>query len=491
MSKATKVLATGMKVLGGAKMPTYTLEFLTNSSKHEVGTFSTIVVPYIELGRDKNCGIRFGDDTQTVSRKHAAIERTSEGVLLINLSVTNQTLINGKPVKRQFYLNNGDEIQLSLEGPKIRYNSTDNGSAKIGMTQRMGLVMDQAIKPYKTFAIALLALLLFAISGGGYTIYALNNDLGKASGQIETLSVTLKGQNGVIDSIKTNNNSIILKNTRKLDSINTKYNKELDVIKRENIIELNKIKKVVTPNLSEIEKEAVFYIEASSVSVKYKGEEKIMELNFNGSGFILNDGKFVTARHIIQPWRYLSEKSKEIMFLLNALEQDGAILNIQFRVRSTKGDYSINSSQFIFNDKKDEVAREIIDGNEIKMKYANLDNTDWAYSVISEKSSLYALPEISKELKALTPIITAGFSYGAGSGNRGSVSPVLGKANVGKDGLEGGMILLTNRPFGPGNSGGPAFIINEKGNYVVVGIVSATMGSELGLLVPIYEIYKK
>jgi len=184
MSKATQALATGMRVIGGAKMPAYTLEFLTDSIKHKSGTHTTIVVPYIELGRDKKCAVKFGEDTSTVSRKHAAIERTKDGVLLKNLSVTNQTLINGKPVKRQFYLNNGDEIQLSLEGPKLRYNSTDNGTAKIGMTQRMGLVMDQAIKPYKTFAISMLAVLLLAIAGGGYTIYGLNNDLSKTTNDL-------------------------------------------------------------------------------------------------------------------------------------------------------------------------------------------------------------------------------------------------------------------------------------------------------------------
>ena len=125
----------------------------------------------------------------------------------------------------------------------------------------------------------------------------------------------------------------------------------------------------------------------------------------------------------------------------------------------------------------DEDYKEVYEGKEIKMKFAKLDNTDWAYAEISDRSTLIAYPDMSKKLKALTPIITAGYSYGAGSGNNGTVSPVFGKASVGKNGLEGGMILLTNRPFGQGNSGGAAFIVNKNGNYVVVGIVSATMGS--------------
>ena len=490
MSNATKALATGMKVLGGAKMPAYTLEFLTNSNKHKSGTHTTIVVPYIELGRDKKCAVSFGDDQATVSRQHASIERTPDGVLLKNLSVTNQTLINGKPVKRQFYLNNGDEVQLSLEGPKMRYNSTDSGTAKIGMTQRMGLVMDQAIKPYKAFALSLLVVLLLAISGGGYTIYELNNNLGDAEGKIANLSTSLIGQKGLIDSIKTNNNSIIEKNTARLDSINSQYQKDLVQLKKDNKKELDRIKKAVTPNLSINEKDAVYYIESSSVKVKFNGKEESFDLPFSGSGFILSDGKFVTARHIVQPWRYLRDDSGEVLFLLNMLEQSGAELDIQFHMRSTKGDYTINSSQFVVNDKNDKVHTEIIDGKEYRMKYASLDNTDWAYADISDKSTLTAYPETSVKLKALTPIITAGYSYRAGSGHKGTVSPIMGKASVGKDGLEGGMILLTNRPFGQGNSGGPAFIVNKNGKYVVVGIVSATFGSELGLLVPISEIYK-
>ncbi|WP_372793714.1 FHA domain-containing protein [Lutibacter sp.] len=490
MSKATKALVTGMRVLGGAKMPTYTIEFLTDSLKHKKGTHTTIVVPYIELGRDKNCAIYFGDDNETVSRKHAAIERTTDGVLLKNLSVTNQTLINGNPVKRQFYLNNGDEFQLSLEGPKMRYNATDSGSAKIGMTQRMGLVMNQAIRPYKTFAISLLAVLLLAISGGGYTIYGLTNDLGKATDKLSNLSSALKGQNGVIDSIKTNNNAIILKNTKKLDSINIKYKKELDDIKKKNNQELNKIKKAVAPNLSKAEKDAIYYIQASYVNVAYKGEKEKVELNFSGSGFLLNDGKFVTARHIVQPWRYLNDNSEKIMYLLNMLEQNGAKLEIEFNVRSTKGDYTISSSYFVFNDHKDELIDEIIDGQDIKLKYASIDNTDWAYAEIKEKATLIASKERAEKLNALTTIITAGYPFSVGAGFSGNVSPIIGKASVGKDGLEGGMILLTDTSIQKGNSGGPAFIVNEKGNYAVIGIISAIVGSELGMLVPISEIYK-
>jgi hypothetical protein len=42
-------------------------------------------------------------------------------VNILNLSATNQTLVNGRPVLREWPLNNGDEIQLSADGPRLRF----------------------------------------------------------------------------------------------------------------------------------------------------------------------------------------------------------------------------------------------------------------------------------------------------------------------------------------------------------------------------------
>jgi len=163
-AKVTKALTTGMKVLGGGNVSAYTLEHLSNSKKHPAGSFETIIIPYIELGRDGSNAVNFGDDMATVSRKHAAIERKGDNVVIKNLSTS-----NGRPVKAEYFLNNGDEIQLSMEGPRLRFNRSATGTAKMGVTKRMNLVMQQAVRPYRA-AVAGLAALIIVITGVGGTL---------------------------------------------------------------------------------------------------------------------------------------------------------------------------------------------------------------------------------------------------------------------------------------------------------------------------------
>jgi DNA-binding winged helix-turn-helix (wHTH) protein len=49
-----------------------------------------------------------------VSRRHAKIERTTDGFLLTDLSSKNGTFLNGKEVKEPKVLQDGDEIQIAL-----------------------------------------------------------------------------------------------------------------------------------------------------------------------------------------------------------------------------------------------------------------------------------------------------------------------------------------------------------------------------------------
>ncbi|HUC05333.1 MAG TPA: DUF3662 and FHA domain-containing protein [Acidimicrobiales bacterium] len=61
------------------------------------------------IGRLPECGIVLHDSN--VSRQHAEVRRTGEGVLLTDLGSTNGTRVNGQPVREQ-YLANGDEVQV-------------------------------------------------------------------------------------------------------------------------------------------------------------------------------------------------------------------------------------------------------------------------------------------------------------------------------------------------------------------------------------------
>lgn len=125
---------------GGRKY--YILEHKVSSKYHKQGESQEIIVDTIELGRDSRCQVRFDESFSTVSRRHAAIVKDGDNWKLVQLSSTNTTFLNGKPVKDEWYLQNGDEIQLSLNGPKMGFiiptgNKATVGS--IGLTRRLSL----------------------------------------------------------------------------------------------------------------------------------------------------------------------------------------------------------------------------------------------------------------------------------------------------------------------------------------------------------------
>ncbi len=90
--------------------------------------------------------------------------------------------------------------------------------------------------------------------------------------------------------------------------------------------------------------------------------------------------------------------------------------------------------------------------------------------------------------KVGTPVHILGFSYGQNLQGR-TPNPLYSDSKIAKDGLTEGLIILTDRNFGPGNSGGPVFFFDTEANtYKVIGIVSAGIGSEIGIIVPISQI---
>ncbi len=74
------------------------------------------------IGRDANCEVPVIN--RQVSRKHARLTRTSEGVLLEDLSSKNGTHRNGKTVTGPVLLKDGDIVQIAL-AQKFVYLSAD------------------------------------------------------------------------------------------------------------------------------------------------------------------------------------------------------------------------------------------------------------------------------------------------------------------------------------------------------------------------------
>ena len=166
-------------IFNGSGRTYYILEHKTNSKYHSAGESQKIIIDQVELGRDSSCQVRFDESFETVSRKHCAIVRDGQNWQLVHLSTSNPTLVNGRPIQGTYYLQSGDEIQLSVNGPRLGFIQPQGKQAltsSIKLTERMNLFRQQALRPYRRAIWALSALLFLAIIGFGAWNYKLSLD---------------------------------------------------------------------------------------------------------------------------------------------------------------------------------------------------------------------------------------------------------------------------------------------------------------------------
>lgn len=166
-------------IFNGSGRTYYILEHKTTSKYHSAGESQKIIIDQIEIGRDASCQVRYDESFDTVSRKHAAIVRDGNNWQLVHLSTSNPTLVNGRPIQGSYYLQSGDEIQLSVNGPRLGFiqpQGKQGLTSSIKLTERMNLFRQQALRPYRRAIWALSALLLLVILGFGAWNYKLSLD---------------------------------------------------------------------------------------------------------------------------------------------------------------------------------------------------------------------------------------------------------------------------------------------------------------------------
>jgi len=166
-------------IFNGSGRTYYILEHKTSSKYHSAGESQKIIIDQIEIGRDASCQVRYDESFDTVSRKHAAIVRDGNNWQLVHLSTSNPTLVNGRPIQGSYYLQSGDEIQFSVNGPRLGFIQPQGKQAltsSIKLPERMNLFRQQALRPYRRAIWALSALLLLAILGFGAWNYKLSLD---------------------------------------------------------------------------------------------------------------------------------------------------------------------------------------------------------------------------------------------------------------------------------------------------------------------------
>lgn len=172
----------------------YILEHKTPSKYHNVGESQKIIIDQIVMGRAGSCQVRWEDtsDFEMVSRKHAAIEREGDNWVLIHLSTSNPTIINGtkrlsQPNER-YYLQSGDEIQLAQNGPRMLFivpQGKQGLTSSIKLTERMNLFRQQALRPYRIALWSLLALILLTILGFGIWNWNLQSQIDQQQKEAE------------------------------------------------------------------------------------------------------------------------------------------------------------------------------------------------------------------------------------------------------------------------------------------------------------------
>ena len=168
----------GMNSLINGSTNYYVLEHKVSSKYHKAGDAQEIIVDYIEMGRERDCAVRFDETFKTVSRRHAAIVKDGNNWKLVQLSKTNSTFLNGKKITNEWYLQSSDEIQLSVNGPKLGFvvpNATNK--SQLNLAKRLMLFKEQALRPYRTLLI-IIGVILFLIIGCGvsYGMYMNNKN---------------------------------------------------------------------------------------------------------------------------------------------------------------------------------------------------------------------------------------------------------------------------------------------------------------------------
>lgn len=442
----------------------FILEHKDASKYHKAGESQKIIIDQIELGRDNACQVRFDDDTfPTVSRKHAAIVKDGDRWKLIQLSQVNSTFLNGKPVTTEWYLENGDEIQLSVGGPRMGFivpAGKQSLVSSIKMTERLELFRKQALRPYKT-AIACMFMLLVTLSCvGGYVIW-------EQSGSIKTLLSMTETQHKMLEDAKKQYVKDSIEWAKKINNVDEKAGRRPAPIDPD--VPLAKAINAMKPSV---------YAVKTTVFVEVNGKVE-KQKSFIGTGFLTTDGSFITARHCVEPWLF-DKKLNPVYAVSMASEGMVKIYAIINAINSNGDAFEINSNNFTIDSSYDSESKVDVEvGGEmcsLETKWAfgteaSLGN-DWASCRVGKHGRIKVDRAMSSNLKTGTTMHVLGFPMGNGinDGNN-TIEPIYNRLSVVRDGLTKARCIMVNQGVDHGNSGGPVFIM-KNGQLYVVGIVS-------------------
>ena len=525
-------------LMGGSHKQYYMLEYRTSSKYHHTGEIQKIIVDQIEIGRDPRCQIRFDDSFTSVSRRHAAIVRDGSAWKLVHLSKTNPTLLNGRPVADEWYLQNGDEIQLSSNGPRLGFivPQGDRSMIKnINFTERFSLFRQQALRPYKQMVAWGSVLFLLVIAGlvswgvishrqytettnkQGETIAQQGEALDSASIKIKEAEEAARKAQEEAERAKRNAGYAAGQAKEAKETADDAYDIANDANARANSTpatasgssstvtapahEGNPASQPVASSgfssgMTTLEScfPYIYYIQLDKIErTDKRGRVEQFDIirRWAGTGFMLEDGRFVTSRRIIEQWVFQDNGNwlnEELYPLNKAICNDERVV-AYFTAHAANGSsLTFTSEDFIVDRSADKttVLRGPLGGLVRGARIYTAPETggkDWAYMQTSQRSGLKFAPDKSRLMGRGVDLTILGFPGEVGISS--ASGPVFGNAKTAGSGLTRGDILTTNTSFEVGGSGAPVFALSENGEYEVIGVVSNVTEGQRGIVVPI------
>ncbi len=463
----------------GNESVSFSILFLNDTRHYPKNTYRKIIATKCLFGRDESCTIVFADEDDTVSSRHACIEYDGQYFYLIHLSQSNPTILNGKEIteigtKKQ--LKNNDEIQLSRVGPLFQFKENDSKLSKL--TQRFQRFAQTTLRPYKIAIGVLLGVLLLAFSVLLYQYFKYEPLL-----QI-TQTIQTQHQADAKKMIELNRQNANLQSAMK---------KEFGFNKVSSQPIMSRPKATTTIDIpNEVRKMngSIYLIRAKSIDILFAddGSKQTIELKngqgWNGTGFLCLDGRFVTARHVIEPWLYF-DKNDVNMIRLNMIATQGGKVTVNFEAQSSNLlTIKFTNHSFTSNTTSDcNATGTTATGESVALTKASLQN-DWATMKTKYKSGNVIFDAaLANNLSQTQTLHVLSYSNGDALQENGKLEPLYSTTIVAQSGTIKGFVNVSNRNFEAGASGGPVFA-NREGQFVAVGMVVSKMG-EIGRVIPL------
>jgi pSer/pThr/pTyr-binding forkhead associated (FHA) protein len=456
----------------------YEIEVLTPSLKYNSGTKIPVSSSKIKIGRDDSCAISFGDEFSTVSREHVSIERRgSEDYFLKNLSKTNQTLLKSKPVIKEYRLNHGDEIQLSVDGPRIRFLFPLE-------VETVEVRKEIVVEKNKSLTYLLVGLILVLSVGAGISIYFLyfqSDHLLKESaylrGQIENQQVITRDQADRIARLNADNEQLsdLFNQTSSQLEDYQKYAREMAQnlsqirAKSDSLLALdrNRIDFIDLINPLKTHVYAI-YLEKVVTSWHNNSREYNMDQTLACSGFLVQGGLFITSRQCLDSfivgnhvWNLIDHSGGEVRLYFTAVNSDGTRR------------FNFSNTQIVSSNKDDAKIGTEFDGVAGVKRIPDYSRgSDWAVVRTQYNDGLIASNLQANRLAVGDQLFSLGFSSADVYTQNGPGQPLFALTRLTRMNNQTSNFQITDTGYDKGSIGSPLFTIDNNNRPILIGILS-------------------